>query len=70
MTEFLFNIETLPRAAKVLTLSLAPGPSRHLLDGADLERDRHDGAVHERHERRAGVGAGADRGCGGTGSTG
>jgi Tfp pilus assembly protein PilO len=27
ITEFLFNIETLPRAAKVLTLSLAPGAS-------------------------------------------
>jgi Tfp pilus assembly protein PilO len=27
VTEFLFNIETLPRVAKVLTLSLSPGPS-------------------------------------------
>ncbi len=72
IAEFLYSIETLPRAAKVLTIALAPGAGS---EANDDDRDQpaaaagERGAVHERPERRAGFGARSDRGCRGRGGS-
>ena len=66
LTEFLYSLETLPRATKVLNVAIAPGTGGEATttttdDHRPAADDRLGGAVHERRQRGHRLGARTDQ---------